>query len=191
MLALAPHDRDGQAALLALGSGSTARRERAVRLDLGADGDILSASALIDMAPLYRAMRDIAGEINIEAGGVAEDRMLLISRAHGRRPANHLFSFPVADLLRWLDEPGRSVPAFRSDVLVLPKIGNVVASITDAAALAGGAWLVSAVAECTDDSYRDGACIGSALAVVTSAGELEKTTNSLSTNVWAMCATGH
>jgi len=59
------------------------------------------------------------------------------------------------------------------DVLVLPKLGNVVAGITDAVALSGGAWLVSAVAEATDDSYHDGACAGAALAVISSAGELK------------------
>ncbi|MGH8607148.1 MAG: glycosyltransferase family 9 protein [Gammaproteobacteria bacterium] len=52
-------------------------------------------------------------------------------------------------------------------------IENVVAGITDAVALSGGAWLVSAVAEATDDSYHDGACAGAALAVISSAGELQ------------------
>ncbi len=172
LLGLAASDTCGPAGLLALGSGSTARRERAVRLTLGADGDIASSSAPVDLAPLYGALRRSAGAINVEAAGVAEDRALLISRAHRKRPANHLFSFSAPELLRWMDEPGRSVPPFRSAVLVLPKIGKVVAGITDAAALPGGAWLVSAVAEVTDDSYRDGACAGSALAVVTSGGAL-------------------
>lgn len=172
LLALSPSGRYGQAGLLALGSGSTARRERAVGLKLGADGDIVSACAPIDMAALYRAMRNAAGEINLEAGGVTRDQMLLISRAHELRPANHLFRFSAADLLRWLYEPGRPLPSFSLDVLVLPKLGNVVAGITDAAALSGG-WLVSAVAEATDDSYHDGACAGAALAVISSAGELQ------------------
>ncbi len=122
---------------------------------------------------MYRALREVAGEINLEAGGVTRDHALLISRAHQRRPANHLFSYSAPDLLRWLDEPSGPLPSLRSDVLVLPRLGNVVAGITDAAALSGGAWLVSAVAERTDDSYHDGACAGSALAVITSAGELQ------------------
>lgn len=173
LLALSPSGRYGQAGLLALGSGSTARRERAVGLKLGADGDIVSASAPIDVAVLYRAMRHAAGEINLEAGGVKGDQMLLISRAHRLRPANHLFRFSAADLLQWLDEPSRPLPSFSLDVLVLPTLGNVVAGITDAAALSGGAWLISAVAEETDDSYHDGACAGAALAVLSSAGELQ------------------
>jgi hypothetical protein len=133
----------------------------------------VSAPAPIDVAALYRAMRNAVGEINLEAGGVTRDQMLLISRAHQLRPANHLFRFSAADLLQWLDEPRRPVPSFSLGVLVLPKLGNVVAGITDAVALPGGAWLVSAVAEETDNSYHDGACAGAALAVISSAGELQ------------------
>ncbi len=173
LLALSPSDRYGQAGLLALGSGSTARRERAVGLKLGADGEIVSASAPIDVAALYHAMRTVAGEINLEAGGVTRGQMLLISRAHRQWPANHLFRFRAAELLQWLDEPGRPAPSFRLDVLVLPKLRNVVAGITDAVALPSGAWLLSAVAEATNDSYHDGACVGAALAVISNAGELQ------------------
>jgi len=57
LLALSPGDRYGQTELLALGSGSTASRERAVRLKLGADGAIVSASAPIDLALVSRAAR--------------------------------------------------------------------------------------------------------------------------------------
>jgi hypothetical protein len=130
-------------------------------------------SAPLDIAALYCALRNVAGEINLEAGGVTRGQMLLISRAHQLRPANHLFRFRSADLLQWLCEPSRPLPSFRLEVLVLPKLGNVVAGITDAVALSGGAWLVSAVAEATDDSYHDGACAGAALAVISSAGELQ------------------
>jgi hypothetical protein len=162
-----------EARMLALGSGSTARRERAVTVTLTADGGIASGSAPIDLALLYGAMRDRTGEINLEAGAIRGDRALLVSRAHRRCPANHLFSFSATELIGWLDEPDRPLPAFHCQGLLLPRLADVAAGITDALALPGGGWLLSAVAEATDDAYRDGACAGSALAVLGETGELE------------------
>jgi hypothetical protein len=40
--------------------------------------------------------------------------------------------------------------------------------------LQGGAWAFSAVAESTDDSYHDGACVGSAIGIVAPDGQLRQ-----------------
>ncbi|UUZ63239.1 hypothetical protein LP417_26880 [Polaromonas sp. P1-6] len=45
---------------------------------------------------------------------------------------------------------------------------------TDGAALPGGGWIFSAVAEDTNDSYRDGSCAGSAIGWVTMNVELQR-----------------
>ena len=43
---------------------------------------------------------------------------------------------------------------------------------TDGSALAGGAWLISAVAENVDDSYNDGLCVGASIGLVDATGSL-------------------
>ena len=164
--------------LLAFGSGSTRARERL--LVLGAD----RVPAWVDAAPLYRALRaEVAfagSELNVEGAAVVGDRVRLFQRGNGATvggvaPVNATVDLALGELLTamaaWSSAPpGDDVIALR-DVTVdtLGAIDGVALSFTDATPWPGAvtgrvAWL--AAAEDSPDTYRDGACAGSALGFI-------------------------
>jgi hypothetical protein len=49
---------------------------------------------------------------------------------------------------------------------VLPRVRGVPLAFTDGTALPDGRWLFTAVAEATDDAVADGACVGSAVGLM-------------------------
>jgi hypothetical protein len=53
-------------------------------------------------------------------------------------------------------------------------VDGVPLTITDAAALGNGVWVFSAVAENTPDSYQDGACVASAIGMVSADGVVQQ-----------------
>ena len=154
-LALLP---DGS--LLALGSGSTDRRMRAVHVDRGrAEPD--------DLAPLYAALRAEIAELNVEGARVVGDALVLSQRGNGRRRENALVRLRLAVV-----QAGIARGAIDPDAVVavtpvaLGNLDGVPLSITDLCADGAGRLWLSAVAEDTDDPYLDGPCAGSIVALI-------------------------
>ena len=160
-------------ALLALGSGSRSNRQSGVLIAFDAQGELSATPRLIDLTKLYAPLRVHAGDLNIEGGVVLSDDFLLLQRANQGQARNLSLRFAWHEVWPWLLGRAVAVPAARCAVdHHLGAIGGVALGFSDAAALPGGAWVFSAVAEATPDSYRDGACAGSAIGVVSASGAL-------------------
>lgn len=147
--------------LLAMGSGSKARRMRGAVIDLPASGRASGeapAVRLIDLAPLFAALAPLVPEINLEGAVVMGDRLLLFNRGNMQFPASHILEVPLAAVL-----DGGPVTATLARELALPILSGVPLAVTDACLLESGHILLSAVAEATDDSYADGALMGAAI----------------------------
>lgn len=159
-----------EGALLALGSGSTPERQRGVLLGL-AEG---ARPRQVDLAPLYRPLRQYFADLNIEGGFLLGDELLLLQRGNQGRAANAAVRYRWAELRDWLSGGG-SAPAPRAiQPLELGELAGVALGFTDGAALADGRWLFSAVAENTADSYNDGACLGAVIGLVGHDGRVRR-----------------
>lgn len=152
--------------LLAVGSGSTARRQQAVLLSLAADGSVSHVVQHLDFSALYAALS--LPDCNIEGAVVCGDDLVLLQRANAGQAQNILIRVPLAQCLSPL------TAAFAPQIThcVLPTISGVPLGFTDGTLLPNGNILFSAVAENTSDSYNDGECVGAAIGEITLAGEL-------------------
>jgi hypothetical protein len=160
-------------ALLALGSGSRPNRNTGVLVRLGRDGEVESIIKRIDLAPLYASLRVHFADLNIEGALVVGDELLLLQRGNKGCTTNACIHFAWAEVLPWL--LGQSAAPLQATALRyydLGAIAGVPLGFTDGAALAGGAWVFSAVAESVDDSYNDGACVGASIGMVDANGTL-------------------
>lgn len=158
--------------LLALGSGSRASRQRAALWGLDAHGQLAGAVRELDMAPLYEPLRHRFADLNLEGAFVAAGDLCLLQRGHRGSPVNACVRFAWQGVERWLRGVG-PVPAARSiSEIELGGLGGVPWCLTDGAALPDGSWVFCAAAEDTSDAYADGRCMGSAVGVVSAAGDL-------------------
>lgn len=160
-------------ALLALGSGSRPSRNTGVLIKLDRDGSVESTVQRIDLDPLYASLRVHFADLNIEGALVVGDELLLLQRGNKDCTLNACIHFAWAEVLPWL--LGQSAAPARATALQhydLGAVEGVPLSFTDGAALAGGAWVFSAVAESVEDSYNDGACVGASIGMVDAAGTL-------------------
>lgn len=162
-------------ALLALGSGSRPTRETGVLVALDARGAASGRIAHIDLAPLYAPLRAQFADLNIEGAFCASGELRLLQRGNKSVARNACISFDWNHVAPWLLGQ-RSAPLGPKAVqlIELGDIAGVPLSLTDGAALPGGAWVFSAVAENTDNSYQDGACAGSAVGVVAPDGSVRQ-----------------
>ena len=159
------------AMLLALGSGSRPNRDRGVAIDLAPGGMPLAGTRLFDLAPVYQALRARLGPINIEGAFVLGDELVLLQRGQAGQASMGLHY----DLRDWLGLVTGRAAAVHPRALrpcELGAIDGVSLAFTDGAALPGGGWVFTAVAEDSDNSYADGACRGSAVGVVGADGRL-------------------
>jgi hypothetical protein len=155
-------------ALLALGSGSKRNRRRGALLRLDARGVIDGAPRVIDVAPLFDELDHHCPALNIEGAVVIGDELRLLQRANKKHPLNAIVRYALPAILGALaDGPaiGAIAPAAISS-FDLGAIGGVPLSFTDGASLPDGAMVFSAVAEDTEDTYNDGACLGAALGII-------------------------
>ena len=143
--------------LLALGSGSTARRMRGAIIDLPTPGKLASVR-LVDLQPLFAAIALLVPEINLEGAVLCGDHLLLFNRGNMQFPVSHIVEVPLAVLLE-----GAPASAALCAELAMPVLSGVPLTVTDACALENGHFLLSTVAEATADSYADGALAGAAI----------------------------
>lgn len=160
-------------ALLALGSGSRPNRQTGVLIAFDAHGDLTGAPRLIDLAALYAPLRLSAVDLNVEGGLCRGDDFLLLQRANQGHPSNVCIRFAWREVWPWLLGRALAAPqAQASAAYALGTLDGVALGFSDAAALPNGAWVFSAVAEATVDSYHDGACVGSVIGLVDADGSL-------------------
>jgi hypothetical protein len=157
-------ERPGDADMVvALGSGSTAERARAVMLTVERGHLAEAPPAVLALADIYRPLGAAVPDMNIEAGVVLDGNLVLVSRANGSVRHNTVIRFPIDAVRRWLVGRGEPPPPSSMERLDLGTVNEVPLGVTDATVHPDGGWLVSAAAEDTTDSYADGRVVGAAL----------------------------
>lgn len=160
-------------ALLALGSGSKPQRETGVLLALDAQGAPTGQLGTIDLAPLYAPLHQRFADLNIEGALKLGNDLLLLQRGNKANALSACIRYTWSHMVPWLAGLQRQPPSPRDvQPIDLGEVNGVPLSLTDGTPLHGGAWAFCAVAESTDDSYRDGACVGSAIGIVTPQGQI-------------------
>ncbi len=139
--------------ICAMGSGSTDQRMRGVLVNLD-NGDAI----LRDLTPLFAAIAPLVAEINLEGAVLRGDRLLLFNRGNMQNPSSCIFETSMSAITGDGD-----IAVILAKTLLLPLIDGVPLTITDACSLGDSQFLVSAVAEVTDDSYADGEILGAAI----------------------------
>ena len=142
--------------ICAMGSGSTPQRMRGAIIDLDT-----GSVTLLDLQPLFAALAPLVAEINLEGAALRGDRLLLFNRGNMANPETHIFETALAALT-----DGAAVEVTSVKTLTLPLIEGVPLTVTDACLLNDDGFLLSAVAEVTDDSYADGDILGAAIIVL-------------------------
>lgn len=173
-LALLPaHAGFRYGALLALGSGSRPNRERAVLLALDETGAPNGRAAELDLETLYEPLHKQLAQLNIEGLWVAEGQLNMLQRGNRQHPASQLLAYEWDAMAEWLVGRQPQPPKLKSRTkIALGKADGIPLSLTDGAALPGGLWAFSAVAENTRESAHDGPCTGSVVGVANLKGQV-------------------
>ncbi len=170
---LPPMPGFGGGAMLALGSGSGAHRQQGVLLALGEDSLPLGASVVVNLEALYAPLRHSFGDLNIEGAWVNGGELHLLQRGNQGDPRSACIRYLWHQLVPWLMSPAAPVPEVKSiQIIALGEAGGVPLGLTDGCALSNGHWVFSAVAEATNNSVADGACVASALGIVDAGGSV-------------------
>ena len=164
---LPPFGNYPHGALLALGSGSKKNRRRGALLRLDPFGAIDGAPLPLDVSRLFDELDRRFPALNIEGAVAIGDELRLLQRANKKHPQNLILRYPLAAFLEAL-ATGAAIGAIAPsaiDSVDLGQIDGVPLSFTDAASLPDGSMVFTAVAEDTEDTYNDGACLGAAIGV--------------------------
>ena len=162
----------GPTTLVALGSGSRPNRNSGVMVALDAAGNPGRDIRGFDLHALYEPLRKVLGKINIEGAMVLGDEFVLLNRSVADRSDNAVARYRLRDLARVIAGRHTAVKPASIRRFALGALDGVPLGFTDAAALPGGGWVFSAVAEDTTDSVTDGRCVGSVLGVVSAQGDV-------------------
>jgi hypothetical protein len=160
-------------ALLALASGSKRNRRMGAVIALDAQGAVRGAPHVVDLSPVLAPLDEVFPGLNVEGAIVSDNELRLFQRGNKRNGENAIIRFQLADVLDALRSgaPGAIAPS-AIDRYDLGHIGGVPLCFTDAAALADGTMVFTAVAEDTDDTYNDGPCAGAAIGIADNGGGL-------------------
>ena len=161
-------------ALLALGSGSKRNRRRGALLAFDQSGAIEGAPHVVDVARLFEELDRHVPALNIEGAVAIGTELRLLHRANKKHPQNAIIRYPLPPMLDALAR-GAALDAMTPsaiDFIALGEIDGVPLSFTDCAGI-GDAMVFTAVAEDTDDTYNDGACLGAAIGVIACDGTLQ------------------
>jgi hypothetical protein len=169
---LPPSEHFTYGALFALGSGSRPNRERGVLLPATADSD-WGTPNVIDLSALFGPLKPHFPQLNIEATFVSADEFVLLQRGNKADARNACARFALGDILNALTGKRSFVAIdFGLHFYSLGDIAGVPLCFTDAAALPGGCFAFSAVAESVTDNYNDGQCVGAAVGIADLKGNI-------------------
>lgn len=174
-LVLVPAFRDfPHGALLAFGSGSRPNRRRGALLRLGPDGTVRGSPRSLDLSPILVPLNAAFSEVNIEGAVVLAGELCLFQRGNKGQADNAMIRFPLSAVLEvLLAEHGGAIAPSAITRIDLGSVEDVPFSFTDAAALPDGRVVFSAVAEDTEDAFRDGPCVAAAVGIVGNDGSLQ------------------
>jgi len=150
-------------ALLAIGSGSRSNRMQAVVIPLQDNGLPQAPERTINLQPFYAQLP--FSDINIEGAIIHDNNIYLLQRANKGSGENALIRCNLQELIK-----GSATPHITS--VNLPSANGVQLGFTDACVLPNGNFVFSAVAEDTEDSYNDGACVAAAIGIMNTHGEM-------------------
>lgn len=161
-------------ALLAVGSGSTVARKRAVILPVDAAGAVNDAPRVVDLAPLYDRLGAYIKELNIEGAALQGDRLTLLQRGNLNNPKSACVSLSLSDFHAMASGTISASDAIELRIVeyALGDIRGVPLCFSDAVVLPNGDLAFCAVAENTGDSYNDGTCVGAAVGIIKADGSL-------------------
>lgn len=165
-------------ALLALGSGSKPQRHHGLVMALNAQGKLGKGDALVsqrlDLTTLYAPLHREFSDLNIEGCFVNGSVLYLVQRGNKGGCASACIALHLPQMQAWLLDPDDSLPPVPSRITLidLGDAGGIPLTPTDGSALPDGSWLLCAAAENTADSYLDGPCAGSAVALMNPQGKL-------------------
>ncbi len=179
---VAPDD-GGEPVVVALGSGSTPRREQVVLahdpMSLGEGGVLVR-----DARALYAALRAdphfAPGEMNVEGAVYAAGRVRVLGRGNGaaregRASLNSTCELDWPTLRAYLADPGQTPPPEPERVIqyALGELDGLTLGFTDATVMAEHHTTVIFVAAAEDspDATRDGRVAGSVIGVLESTGQ--------------------
>lgn len=175
VLRLPPFAGFDHGALFVLGSASKKTRRSGVLLSLDGAGAVSGAARRFDLAGMLQPLKNEFDKLNIEGAVVCGEELRLLQRGNKKNRTNAVIRCKVAPLLEALSE-GRAIAPLELLAVAPVELGDidgVPLSFTDAATLANGDVLFSAAAEDTEDSYDDGACLGSAIGIASPQGNLK------------------
>ena len=162
-------------ALLALGSGSLPQRETGVLVALDAQGLPNGRMAPVALDALYAPLRQQFADLNIEGALVLSGELLLLQRGNQTDARSASIHYDWNLMAPWLAGLQPQPPAAKSmHWMDLGQVDGVPLTLTDGCPLRGGAWAFTAVAEGTDNSYADGACVASAVGIVAPDGRVRQ-----------------
>lgn len=175
LLALPSFAQYPQGALLALGSGSKKTRRWGVLLSLDSSGQIQGTPTIINLEPLYKALKESFEVVNIEGAFIQDNNFYLLQRGNKAVDAgNALIQLDLATVLNGIaqDQIIHARALKKITPYTIGMIKDVPLCFTDAVALPNGGWLFSAAAEATDNAYNDGEYLGGAIGIVNTEGTI-------------------
>lgn len=161
-------ERYPHGALVAFGSGSTDQRKRGMLWPFAAPGQLAEAPQLFSLQALYGPLEQEFADLNIEGLVIQGDSFKLWQRGNNLNPQSSVIEYRLDDLYVLLDGQA-DVAAIQPLYIEHYDLGlaeGVPLTFTDAFALDDGRCLFTAAAENTDDSYRDGDCVGAAIGLI-------------------------
>jgi hypothetical protein len=165
-----------QGALLMLGSGSKEARHTGLLVPLNAHGLVRSedmAALRIDLTALYSPLHAAFKDLNIEGCFLQGEHVHLLQRGNKGDSGSACIRFESTQFQAWLlGEQAFAPKPVHILKLDLGDAQGIPLTPTDGIALPDGRWLLSAAAENTDNSFTDGPCAGSALALLDAQGKL-------------------
>ena len=175
LMTLPASERFPAGAILAVGSGSTRMRRIGALLHLDAYGALAGAPQPVDLSPILKPLGRAFDGLNIEGAVVLGDEVRLFQRGNKGGSASAIIRFPLAPFLDTLTSPCDSeLEPLAIHGMDLGDSGGIPFSFTDAAALPNGDLLFTAIAEDTEDTYNDGACVASVIGILSADGKLRR-----------------
>ena len=174
---LPPYADRPYGALLGLGSGTKAQRERGFVWGLDADGSLLEEPTELDLSPLYDRLREAAPELNIEGASALGDRLWLFHRGNTEQGLNIVAEVPLADFIEGVRGGGRIAcgDGARTRGYELGDLDGVPLTFSDATPLADELVVFTASAEPGSDPHgTDGRIRGSVVGTIDTDGRVER-----------------
>lgn len=163
-------------ALLALGSGSKKNRHQGTIIKLGSRGELKQID-IINLEKFYDLLKDDMEKINLEGAVILGEELMLFHRGNKKNKINASIRLPWDEFYKstvLADKKALASLKPRIQAYDLGAISNVPLCFTDATSLPNGSILFTATAENTDDSYLDGACMGSSIGIIDPNGALQE-----------------